>query len=193
MRRLIGIFAGRTYWKLRLLSLRLIVLCLMKVLHHLDNTENGGKFPMVEATFREVRRVLRPNGTMIIATSLPTQIKEALWFCQLNDDLRERYGNRFPTLEQYLVMVEKAGFKCVTKLSVLGNELYENYFDPEGPLKEEWRKTDSMFGLATEKELESIKQFVREMNENGKMVQYIKERDRSSEIGLILLLVCIAL
>ena len=165
----------------------------MKVLHHLDNTDNGENYPKIEATFRAAKRVLRPQGAMVIASILPTQIQKALWFCQLNYGLCERYIKRVPTLEQYMTMFEKTGFKCVTKISVLGHELYENYFDPEGPLKEEWRKSDSIFGFATEQELQSIIQSVRDMNENGQMVKFIKDHDKSSEMGMIIILACISL
>ena len=82
----------------------------------------------------------------------------------------------------------------MTKLSVLGHDLYDDtmYSDQEGPLKAEWRKGDSVFGLATEQELENIKDFVREMNNNGKMREFMKEHDKTSELGTIIILACTA-
>ena len=149
---------------------------------------------MIEATFREARRILRPNGTFIVAAAIPPQISQGIWFCQLSETLCERYANRFPTLEHYLAMLERSGFKCMTKLSVLGHDLYDDtmYSDPEGPLKEEWRKGDSVFGLATEQELKNIKDTVREMNNNGKMREFMKEHDKTSELGTIIVLACTA-
>ena len=166
---------------------------LFQVLHHLETHPDGKKFPGVEEALREAKRVLRPKGVMILVVTLPAQIREAIWFCQLNSSLCERYSKRFPTLEQYMTMFEKCGFRCKTKLSVLGNDMYENYYDPQGPLKTTWRNIESMFGLATDKEIRDIEDSVRKMNENGKMLQFIKEHDRSSELGVFTLLACTAL
>ena len=147
----------------------------------------------MEEAIREARRVLRPNGTMILSVTLPVHIQESIWFCQLNSDLCDRYASRFPSIKQYMAMFEKSGFRCESKLSVLGNSQYGNYFDVEGPLKKSWRNIESMFGMATEKDIRDIEDYVRRMNENGKMAEFIRDHDRSLELGVFSLLACTAI
>ena len=166
---------------------------IFQVLHHLDDTANGKDFPIIEETLREAKRVLRQNGVMIIADALPYSLREASWIGQLDTKLMERFSKLFPSVTQYKEMLEKNGFQMVSKLNILGSELVKNYFDPEGPLKKEWRNGLSVFGLATEKEILNIEQRVRKMNEDGTMVQFMKEHDKVSQIGTLAILACVSL
>ena len=159
----------------------------------MDDTANGEDFPSIEETLREAKRVLRQNGVMIIADALPYSLREASWIAQLDRKLTERFSKLFPSVMQYNLMLEKSGFQMVSKLHILGSELVKNYFDPEGPLKKEWRNGLSVFGLATENEILDIEQRVLKMNKDGTMVQFMKEHDRCLQIGSIAILACISL
>ena len=163
-----------------------------KVLHHLDTTANGENFPVMEATLREANRVLRTNGTMFIADALPTAVTEVPWMSRLDKALTERYSKHFPNLEQYDAMLERSSFKMVSKLTILGSELIKNYYDPEGPLKKEWRDGISAYALATDKEIRDLEMKVRKMNEDDTMMQFIKANDKTSQIGLITILTCLS-
>lgn len=169
------------------------VILFSQVLHHLDDTANGKDFPIMEVMFREAKRVLHCNGVMMICGSLPVVVKEAVWFSQLNHALCERVCKILPSMEQYMAMLQKTGFKVVTKLNLLGSELSKNYYDPKGPLKQEWRNGDSLFGFATKQEILDIEQKVREMNDNGTMQDFIKQHDRTEEIGTVTIIACTAL
>lgn len=63
----------------------LFSLLIFKVLHQLDDTANGGKFPVVEKVSHEAKRVMRSKGNMIIGETLSLSIKKALWYYHLNE------------------------------------------------------------------------------------------------------------
>ena len=163
------------------------------MLHHLEKSANGDSFPAMEQVLQEAKRVIRPNGIMIIVNALPSCLKQASWFAQLDTSLTERYSKLFPSVEQYETMVEKCNFKMVSKLSILGSELVKNYYDPEGPLKKEWRDGCSSFGLATDKEIQGIEEKVRKMIEEGTIEQFMKDNDKTSQIGFITILTCLSM
>ena len=129
---------------------------------------------------------------MFIITLLPSVYKESIWFSQLNHSLTDRFCKRFPSAEQYMAMFVKYGFKCVSKSNILGFDSRDNYMDPDGPLKEEWRNGGSYFALATEQELADIKQFVQLEKDKGTMLKFIKEHDRSLEMGSLTIFTCVA-
>ena len=146
----------------------------------------------MEETLREAKRVLRHNGVMIIAETLPSLVREANWFTQLHPALCERYSKRFPSMKENLAMLDRSGFQCVTKLNTLGgNQLMRDYYDAEGPLKKEWRNTVSFFAIAKEEEIRDIENSVRKMIEKGTIQQFIKEHDRALELGFTTILACI--
>ena len=147
---------------------------------------------MIEKTLNEAKRVMASNGILFITEVLPSTIRDALWYSQLNQELCDRYCKHFPTVSQYLNMLETAAYKCVSKFNILGIDNYDNYIDPEGPLKKEWRKGVSFFTVATEDEINDIENKVREMNEAGTIAHYIKEHERIFEIGLLTILTCVS-
>ena len=165
----------------------------LKVLHHLDKNANGEDFPAVEEMLGEARRVLVPKGIMIITEVLPSAVKEAIWYCQLSDSLCDRFSKLFPSVKQYLSMFDKYSFKCIAKFNCLGRDLQEKYYDPGGPLKEEWRNGVSLFAFATEQEIEEIKLYVQKINENETILEFMKKHDRLLEMGLLTILVSVSL
>lgn len=146
----------------------------------------------MEAVFRETKRILRPKGIMVVIEVLPST-RHAVWYTKLHEALCDRYCKMFPTVSQYLPMFDKCGFHCPTKFNILGTELLKDYFDPEGPLKKEWRKATSLYGYATEQEIQEIELFAREMQNKGTLYQFMKENDRTLEIGLLTVLLCVSI
>lgn len=163
------------------------------VLHHLDADANGEDFPAMENIFAETKRVLRPKGIMIITEVQPSIIREVIWYSQLNKSLCERYCKLFPSPKQFLTMFGRQGFNCVSKLNVLGADIFKDYFDLEGPLKSEWRRGVSFFGFATEDEIRDIEQTVQKMIEDRTLEQYVKEHDRTLEFGFLTIFACVPL
>ena len=141
--------------------------------------------------FNEAKRVTAQGGVLFVIEILPSTIKNALWYSQLNKELIDRYCKYFPNVGQYLKMLETVEYNCVSKFNTLGLDSYRNYIDPEGPLRKDWRKGVSLFAAATEEEIKDIENKVRDMNEAGTIAQYIKEHEKIFEIGLLTILTCV--
>ena len=160
----------------------------------MDANTDTSDFPTVEKTFTDARRVLRLDGVMIITEVLPSTIRNAIWYTKLNQRLCDKYCSMFPSMKQYFEMLNQR-FKCVSKYSILGIRNREGYTNPEGPLHSDWRKVNgiSFFAMAKEEEIRSMEGQVRRMIAEEKMVQFIKDHDKTSEIGYLTVLVCIVM
>ena len=94
-----------------------------------------------------------------------------------------------------MALFTKHSYNCVAALNMLlprtpGCD--HAYFNPEGPLDEDWRIATSMFQIAgPEKEKEMIK-MVLDMKVKGTLKQFVADHDRTSEMGVMTLLVCIS-
>ena len=169
-------------------NVTLRLLC-FKVLHHVDYTGNGKDYPLMEELFRRTKCVLRPKGLLVILTVSPSA-KDVVWYTKLHHGLTDRYFKLFPTMEQFLSMFDDSGFDCHTKLNILGAEFFNDHYDAEGPLKEEWRKSVSLYGLASSEEIKEIESNVREMKENGMLEEFLRRNDKALDVGVFTLIVC---
>ena len=160
----------------------------------MDANTDISDFPTVEETFTDARRVLRPEGVMVITEVLPSTIRNAIWYTRLNQRLCDKYCSMFPSMNQYFEMLNQS-FKCLSKQSILGTNNRESYTNPEGPLHGDWRKVNgiSFFAMATEEEIRRMEGQVRQLIADGKMVQFIKDHDKTLEIGFLTVLVCIVM
>ena len=161
------------------------------MLHHIDDTGNGVDFPILEDVFREAKRSLSSRGIMVLLTGLPTVI-HSVWYAKLQEGLHNRHAKLYPTIMQYIGIFARCGFEMRTKLNILGAEILKDYYDAEGPLKESWRKGDSIFQFASEDEIRNIEVSVRRMKENGTLEEYMRKHDKAMEVGLITLILCVA-
>ena len=161
------------------------------MLHHIDDTGNGVDFPIVEEVFLEAKRTLRYKGIMLLLTWLPTA-RNYVWYDLLHEGLLDRHVKLFPSIEQYLSMFTKCGFKIRTKLNILGADLLKDYHDAEGPLRESWRKGDSVFGYASQEEIREIEDCVQKMKENGTLEEFVRTHDKALDVGFITLILSFA-
>ena len=143
----------------------------------------------MEELFRRTKCVLRPKGLLVILTVSPSA-KDVVWYTKLHHGLTDRYFKLFPTMEQFLSMFDDSGFECHTKLNILGAEFFNDYYDAEGPLKEEWRKSVSLYGFASSEEIKEIESNVREMKENGMLEEFLRRNDKALDVGVFTLIVC---
>ena len=128
---------------------------------------------------------------MLILTCLPTARNYA-WYAMLHAGLLDRHVKLFPSIEQYLSIFTKCGFEIRTKLNILGAELFKDYHDAEGPLRESWRKGDSVFGYALQEEIREIKESVQKMKENGTLEEFVRTHDKALDVGLVTLILSVA-
>ena len=99
-------------------------------------------------------------------------------------------------VQQYLSLFHKNNFKCVSALNLLtaaGDNLCDNYFDPESPLIAEWRKATGLFEIATDQEIKEIEEFLLDRKQKGTLEKFMKYHDHTQERGHETLFVCIAL
>ena len=94
-------------------------------------------------------------------------------------------------MEQFLSMFDSCGFKCLTKVNLLGSEFLNDYYDAEGPLKEYWRKGISMYGVASSEELRETESTLRDLKDKGKLEDFMMENDRTCDVGVFTLIVCV--
>ena len=98
----------------------------------------------------------------------------------------------FPAMEQYHRMFIESGFECLTKLNILGTEFLKDNYDAKGPFREDWGKSLSLFGMASDGEIEEIENYVRELRERGKLEEFLKSNDKTLDVGIFTLFVCVS-
>lgn len=167
----------------------------IQVLHHLDKTPEGTEFPVLQKALVDTKRILRHRGMLFITTSLPSTIKEAVWFHQVHPGITDKIRKAFISAEQYQNFFTNNGYQCVAAmnlLSVTKQTQLVNYFDHEGPLKTEWRKGTSVYEIATEEELEELEEKLLSIEETQSLQQFMMEHDRTSEMGVLTIFACIS-
>ena len=166
-----------------------------QVLHHIDQDWDGKNFPMVEKTLLNTKRILRPKGVLEITTVLQSTITQAMWCTQIHPGITEVIRKCHPSAKQYFDLFAKYDFHCVSAMNFLNTAaslIFKDYWNPEGPLNEEWRNVVHLCGVAgpaKEKEMEDI---VLAMKENRTLEDFMLENDHTSERGLCTLFVCIS-
>ena len=138
--------------------------------------------------------MLRPNGVLLISTCLPTIIKEALWFTQIHQGYRDKLASLTPSAIENLAIFDRTGFQCVAAMNLLSNELptfIRNYSDPEGPLKEDWRKGTCMYEFVDSQLLSEMENAFFDMKEKGMLKQFMADHDRTSSLGMVTVYACV--
>ena len=107
---------------------------------------------------------------------------DRLWFFYLNKEIGHRHAKRYPDIQQWEGLLERAGFKIVSVTSVMQKfppSTVEAIADPEGPTKKEWRDCNSYWASATPEELAEIEKEIGRLKEEGKLEQFVKDNDKS--------------
>ena len=150
---------------------------------------------MIEKTLLNTKRILRPKGALVITTVLRSTIKQTIWCTQIHPGITDVISKCHPSAKQYFDLFAKYGFHGVSAMNFLNTAtslMHTDYWNPEGPLNEEWRNAVNVCGvagLAKEKEVIDI---VLAMKENGTLEEFVVENDHTSERGMYTLFVCIS-
>ena len=64
--------------------------------------------------------------------------------------------------------------------------------DAEGPLDEAWRTGTSDFCLASRDEIAKIEQIITDLKMNGSLEEFVKDHDRTGELGVFTMYACIS-
>jgi len=150
-----------------------------QVLHHLVAASSTEHFEPVHKLIKEAQRVLRPQGVLVFNTSSHPQLYDGFWWADLIPDAMGRVAKRCPPIEIITSMLKEVGFHKVGIVVPVNAVLQgENYLDPMGPLKKDFRDGDSAWSLATSEELERAFERVRTMNQEDSMAQYLETREK---------------
>lgn len=159
-------------------------------LNHLDDIRDGKNYPKLEQTLTDAKT---QRGLLIISTVLSTTVRESIWFRRCQSEIKEKLAKTHLSVTQYMDMFDKHGFQCVTAINLItaaGENINLNYSDPESILDEDWRQASSMFGIATDAEIEEMISAIYDKKENGTLEQFVKENDHMNKRGFVTLFAC---
>ena len=166
-----------------------------QVLHHIDKDWDGKSFPMLEKTLLNTKRILQPKGVLIITTILQSTITQAIWCNQIHPGITEVLSRCYPSAKQFFDLFAKCGFHTVSAMNFLNTEtssMHTGYWNPEGPLNEEWRNAVHVCGVAGPAKEKEMIDIVLTMKKNGTLEDFMVQNDHTSERGLYTLFVCIS-
>ena len=159
-----------------------------QVLHHLPQT-TVQDFSKLDEVIKEFFRVLKPGGVLVIHTCSNQQIRKGYWYSELIPNAIDLICNKYIPIDKLTNMLEKNGYAAQAPITKALGYQGQSYFEPDGPLKSNWRAGDSVWSLVTEKELELVETKVEGLNNSGDMEAYVKHHDRERpSIGQILFL-----
>lgn len=147
-------------------------------IHHWKNLETG---------FKEVSRVLKKKGKVVLFTSLPTQTK-SYWLSHYFPNMIEDSIQTLPTFESIVNAFRSADLEIIRREPYFVKPDLEDWFlycgkhNPEMYFREEVRNGISSFSLiARQNEIEKGLQKMRNDINSGKINQIMK--DHENELG----------
>ncbi len=155
-----------------------------QVLHHLEDGDDPG-FPVHRHVLREMHRVLRRGGVLIINMCTHRQLRDGFWYYDLIPEAREACIRRHIPAERLGAMMAESGFE-MRRSEAARDAVMQGaaYFDVTGPLSARWRKGDSIWALATPEQTARAEAQVREMQAAGTLEAWFRERDaRRLDVG----------
>ena len=160
-----------------------------QVLHHLPDEPSRG-FPAHGRVFEEFARVLKPGGVLVVNTCSQEQLRHGYWHYYLIPTAADALRNRYAPLEDLAEILADRGFTPGGNFAPLDATVQgEAYFDPRGPLSEDWRDGDSVWSLVGEDELDQVISKLRKLDETGRLENYVARHDaRRPDIGQITVL-----
>lgn len=160
-----------------------------QVLHHLPDDAGAG-FPRHRQVLQELVRVLRPGGALIINSCSHAQIEAGFWPYHLIPEARSAVIRRLMPLDQLEAVLGRSGMTLKGRLVPVDAVMQgPDYFDAQGPLRENWRAGDSIWALVGEREFAVASRRLRDLDQRGELDAYLDRHDaRRQQIGQITLL-----
>lgn len=151
-----------------------------QVVHHLDGDDPA--FPNLRVALRELHRVLRDAGVLVIGTCSQTQVFEGAWYTCLIPEATARLAQRYAPIPALRAMLTDVGFEVCDEIVPLGERFAgPHYLDPSGPLEKAWRDSDSLWALATPTELDRALTELREHVARGDADAFVRARDEAQQ------------
>jgi ubiquinone/menaquinone biosynthesis C-methylase UbiE len=148
-----------------------------QVLHHLADDPEAG-WTAHRRVFGECARVLRPGGVLVTNTCSHVQAEQGFWPFHLIPRARDEILRRLMSLDT----VERTLRDCSIAprgrfVPVDAVVQGEDYLDPRGPLRAEWRAGDSIWALVDETELAEVERTLCDLDARGELEAYVAEHD----------------
>ncbi|XP_062576424.1 demethylmenaquinone methyltransferase-like [Saccostrea cucullata] len=158
------------------------------VLHHLEIHVNpdGKSYSNIAKTMKEVYRVLKPRGVLIVTTLTPEQV-EAYWFCHLVPGPLKQYAKKSPYHHQVKDMLTEAGLTLKAALNTLTTN-HPGHDNLEGPLQENWRNHLLFWDTCSETEIQDMVQRVQKMKEEGNLRDFYNTHEKTHIFGALQIL-----
>ncbi len=148
-----------------------------QVLHHLNDNASAG-WPAVRGVVKELARVLRPEGTLIINICSQEQITHGWWYLPLIPEAAESMRRRHVPIETLQGFMGDCGLiHAGSFVPVDGVMQGRHYFDGRGPLDERWRAGDSIWAMVDARQLEFVQTKIRALDEAGSLDRFVREND----------------
>lgn len=155
-----------------------------QVLHHLDDVPSAG-FPAHRQVAKELARVLRPGGVLVINQASHAQVRSGYWYYALIPQAVDRFLARLIDLDALEALLSEAGFAARGRFVPVDATLQgQAYHDPRGPLRAEWRAGDSTWALLDAGELDAALERFRDLEQRGALEDFVARHDaRRTDVG----------
>jgi SAM-dependent methyltransferase len=160
-----------------------------QVLHHLPDDPDAG-WPAHRRVFGECARVLRPGGVLVINTCSHAQTDNGFWTFHLIPRARAEIRRRLMPLDALETALTACAIDPHGRFVPVDAVLQgDDYLDPRGPLRAEWRAGDSIWALVEAAELAEVEARLRALDRRGELAAYVAEHDAlRPQIGQVTLL-----
>ena len=149
--------------------------------HHILNAGEKPIYPNMQYALKEAKRVLRQGGFIVIQTPFYEQIR-SWWWMKLMPLATKKICIQCPDYPFIRKALENSGFGDPETMAMLDTPHIrdEVLLDPEGPLKEEVRKSVSFWSLATQEEIDDIVKRLTLDKQNGTIVELMMDLDKDA-------------
>ena len=155
-----------------------------QVLHHLHDDAGAG-WPAVRGVVKELARVIRPGGILLVNICSHKQLSNGWWYIPLIPEAMEKMRQRHVPIDVLQSIMNECGLsKAGCFVPVDGVMQGRHYFDGRGPLNEHWRAGDSIWAMVTEDRLKIVQEKIRALDKAGTLEKFVRENDaRRRHIG----------
>jgi ubiquinone/menaquinone biosynthesis C-methylase UbiE len=126
------------------------VIIINQVLHHLIINNDDKKYDVIIHLIKELNRVLKPNGVIIMNYTTNDQQKFSYWWSQLIPSVTNIIDYKFLSNDIVSQLFQNNMNNCDLQFYPILDETlmkYENYINPQNLFNVDWRNGDSLFSF----------------------------------------------